>query len=121
MILIHQELMYESDFYIFCCHCVTAPRLLNLFPNVPTLQSTNQLMVFMCIDCCIIYLNGILYQSECTSGDNLSGLVVKTLPCNLGGVSSMLGQGAKNPHVSQPKKKKNMKNKRSIVIYSTRL
>ena len=106
MTLIHQELMYESDFYIFCCRCVTAPRLLHLFPNVPTLQSTNQLMVFMCIDCFKIYLNGILYQSECTSGDNPSGLVAKTLPCNLGGVSSKPGQGAKNPHVSQPKKKK---------------
>ena len=86
--------------YIFHYHHVTAARLLNLFLNVPTLQSTNQLMVFMYIDGFIIYLNGISYQTECISGDNPGGPVVKTLPCNLGGVGSMPGLGAKNPHVS---------------------
>ena len=52
------------------------------------------------INCFIIYLNGIPYQTECIWGDNPGGLVVKTLPCNVAGVGSMPDQGAKNQHVS---------------------
>ena len=37
------------------------------------------------------------------------GPVVKTLPSNTGGAGSIPGQGAKIPHVLQPKKQENIK------------
>ena len=44
---------------------------------------------------------------------------VKTLPSNAGGAGSLPGQGAKAPHVSRPKKPKNIKQKQHFKKFNT--
>ena len=61
--------------YPFHYECVIATRLLNLFLNVSTPQSTNLLTSSMCINCFIIPLHEMPLQSECTSGDFPGGAV----------------------------------------------
>ena len=50
---------------------------------------------------------------ECKSWDFPGGPVVKTSPSNAGSVGLIPGQGAKIPHVSQPK---NQKHKTEAVL-----
>ena len=53
--------------YIFHCESVTMTRLLNLFLSDSTPQPTNQLRLFVSMNCLIILLSGMPYQSECIS------------------------------------------------------
>ena len=54
----------NKNAFIFHYECVITMKLLNLFLNISTPQSTDQLLFFVCIDCLIIHLNGMSYLSE---------------------------------------------------------
>ena len=81
-VLIHRDLIYESSVLYFPS-CLIATITFYLFLNVLIPQLKNQLMDFVCINCFIIALNVMPYESECTSKDFFADSLVRTLPSNL--------------------------------------